>query len=206
MKIGSLAAAATLWMLLLVAPLVVPLWGQTSQKIANINKKVVGKWWSSDRKSYIEFLPNGVCSEGAFYGGTWHIEQGKLGVWERGEDFICQSGVLTLIVPNILTRDHGMGGEPTRYYRGLQQPKPMPPLTLALAQRILIQNINMPTVNNTLLTCHACYDPMDKGDNDKAPLVSTYSVPLSQFLTEHGYIRTSGERQVFTAKAKRSKY
>jgi hypothetical protein len=82
----------------------------------------------------------------------------------------------------------------------------MPPLTLALAQRILVQNINMRTAHNTLLTCHACYDPMDRGDNDKAPLVSTYSVPLSQFLTEHGYIRTSGERQVFTAKAKRSKY
>ncbi len=47
---------------------------------------------------------------------------------------------------------------------------------------------------------------MDKGDNDKAQLVSTYSVPLRQFLTEHGYIRTDSEQQVFTARAKQSKY
>ncbi len=106
------------WMLLLVALIAVPLLAQTPQKIADINKKVVGKWWSSDRKSYIEFLPSGVCSEGTFYGGTWHIEEGKLGAWEQGKEFICLGGALTLIAPNILTRDHGMGGEPTRYYRG----------------------------------------------------------------------------------------
>ncbi|MGH9802978.1 MAG: hypothetical protein ACRD82_21635, partial [Blastocatellia bacterium] len=79
----------TKWMLIMVAILVVPLQGQTSQKISDINKKVVGKWWSSDRKNYIEFLQNGVCSEGAFYDGTWHIEQGKLSAWERGKDFRC---------------------------------------------------------------------------------------------------------------------
>lgn len=116
----------TKWILILVILLVVPLRGQTPQKISDINKKVVGKWWSSDRKSYIEFLPNGVCSEGAFYGGTWHIEQSKLWAWERGKDFICLSGALTLIAPNTLIRDHGMGGEPARYYRELQQPKPVP--------------------------------------------------------------------------------
>jgi hypothetical protein len=111
------------WMLILIVLLGVPLRGQTQQKISGINKKVVGKWWSSDRQSYIEFLANGACSEGAFYGGTWHIEQGKLSAWERGKDFICLSGALTLIAPNTLIRDQGMGGTPIRYYRGLQQPK-----------------------------------------------------------------------------------
>lgn len=103
-----------------------PIHGQTSQKILDINKKVVGKWLSSDRKSYIEFLPDGVCSEGEFYEGTWHVEEGKLGAWEKGKEFSCLSGILTLVAPNTLTRDIGMGGAmPTKYYRGVQQPKPV---------------------------------------------------------------------------------
>ena len=94
------------------------------QKIAEINKKVVGKWWCCDQKSYLEFFPDGACSEGAFYDGTWHIEKAELWAWERGKEFICVSGALTLIAPNTLTRDIGMGGVITRYYRGFQQPKP----------------------------------------------------------------------------------
>ena len=106
---------------------VAPLRGQTSQKIQDINKKVVGKWWSSDRKSYIEFLPDGACSQGAFYDGTWHVDEGKLSAWEQGKEFYCISGILTLIAPNTLTLDIGMGGAiPNRYYRGVQQPKPVP--------------------------------------------------------------------------------
>jgi len=86
------------------------------------------------------------------------------------------------------------------------RPKAAGALTVTVAQTVLNQQINLPTVNNTLFTCHACYDPSDKGDNDRAPLVSTYSASLSKFLSEHGYIRIDGGQQVFTAKAKRSRY
>jgi hypothetical protein len=64
----------------------------------------------------------------------------------------------------------------------------------------------MPTVKNTLLTCRACYDPDDKDENDRAPLVSDYSGPLIPFLIAQGHIRTVGQQQVFSAKAKRSSY
>jgi len=92
-----------------------------AQKIADINKKIVGKWSSSDGKNYIEFFANGSCSEGALFpDGKWHIEQGKLDVWEQGEDFRCLNGVLRLVGPDTLTRDYGMRGEPIRYYRDSQ--------------------------------------------------------------------------------------
>jgi hypothetical protein len=198
-RLALTALAATL--------LSLPLLGQTAEKVAAINRKVIGKWWTSDKKEYLEFLGNGDCSEGALWAdGKWHVEQGKLSAWEKGEEFICVGGALTFIAPDMLTRDYGMGGTPTRYYRGLQRPRPVPTLTLALAQRILSQQINMPTVNNSIFTCHACYDPADKEDNDKAPVVSTYSSQVDQFLRNQSYIRSIGDRQVFTAKAKRSKY
>jgi len=194
--------------ILFVGFFVTPLVGQSPQKIARINKKVVGKWWSADRKNYIEFFANGVCLEGALSPqGKWNTQEGKLGAWQVGESFYCLGGALTLIGPNTLTRDYGMGGEPERYYRGLQNiPQTPTNLSLTAAQRILNQQINMPTVNNTLFTCHACYDPSDKQDNDKAPLVSTYSTPFIQFMIAHGYVRTGADQQYFTAKAKRSKY
>jgi hypothetical protein len=71
---------------------------------------------------------------------------------------------------------------------------------------VLNRQIDLPTANNTLFTCHACYDPSDKGDNDQAPLVTTYSAGLTDYLIRLGYVRTIGDRQVFTAKAKRSRY
>jgi len=192
---------------LMVGLLVLPLLGQTPQKIAAINKKVVGKWWSGDQKNYIQFLDNGVCSEGTLFpDGKWHVENGKLGAWVKGEDFSCVNGTLTQAGPNVLTRDYGMGGDAERFYRGLQSIPKRPTLTLPLAQKILSQQINSSTGINMLFTCRACYDRDDKEDNDKAPLVTTYSVPLNDFLTNHGYIRTNGRQQYFTAKAKRSKY
>lgn len=194
--------------LFMAALFTVPLLGQTPQKIAEINKKVIGKWWTSDGKNYIEVLANGVCSEGALWpDGKWHIERGQLGAWEKGEDFICLGGALSLIRPNVFTRDYGMGGEITKFYRGSQPPpKTEHTLTLVIAQQILAREINSPTGRNTLFTCHACYDPGDKDDNDKAPLVSTYTATLGQFLIARSYIRNSGGQQVFTAKAKRSGY
>jgi hypothetical protein len=198
----------TLLTLLVIALLAPPLLGQTPQKLASINKKVIGKWVSSDGKSYIQFLTNSSCLVGDLSSdGKWHVEHNTLGAWQEGDDFSCGSGALTLIGLNALTRDYGMGGEPEKFYRGAgNMPKPVGPLTMTVAQRILDQQLDQTTVNNTLLTCHACYDAADKEDNDRAPVVSTYSATLSQFLIEQGYIRADGDREVFTRKAKRSKY
>jgi hypothetical protein len=79
-------------------------------------------------------------------------------------------------------------------------------LTLAVAQRVLNQQINEGTVDKVLLTCRACYDPDDKAENDNFPIVSTYGT-ISQFLAGKGYVRINrnGE-EFFTAKAKRSPY
>lgn len=194
--------------LLAIALLSVPVLGQTPQKIASINKKVVGKWVSADKKSYIAFFANGSCADGELFpDGKWHVDQNTLSAWEQGEDFSCGSGALTLIGPNTLTQDYGMGGEPEKFYRGSANlPRPPGALTLGIAQTVLNRQIDLPSPNNTLFTCHACYDPSDKGDNDQAPLVSTYSAGLTDYLIRLGYVRTIGDKQVFTAKAKRSSY
>jgi hypothetical protein len=187
---------------------VLPLTGQTTQKIANINKKIIGKWVTADRKTYIEFRADESCSNGSLGAdGKWHVDNDKLGAWQEGDDFMCGSGALTLIGPNTLTRDYGMGGEPDKFYRGSDNiPKPAGSLTVAVAQRILNQQVNQATVNNTLLTCHACYNSDDKKHNDSAVIVSTFSASMNQFLIEHGYIRAEAAQSVFTGKAKRSKY
>jgi hypothetical protein len=126
--------------LLAVALLIVPVLGQTSQKIANINKKVVGRWVSDDRKSYIEFSADGSCSTGELGNdGAWHVDRNVLDApWSQSDDFTCGSGGLTLIGQNTLTRDYGMGGEPEKFYRGSANlPKPAGALTLGIAQTVL---------------------------------------------------------------------
>jgi hypothetical protein len=195
--------------LLVANILIVPLLGQTAQKITSINKKVVGKWVSADMKSYIDFSADGSCSTGELGNdGVWHVDHNLLNApWSQSDDFTCGSGGLTLMGPNTLTRDYGMGGEPEKFYRGSANlPKPAGALTLRTAQTVLNRQIDLPTANNTLFTCHACYDPSDKGDNDQAPLVTTYSAGLTDYLIRLGYIRMIGDKQVFTAKAKRSRY
>jgi hypothetical protein len=84
--------------------------------------------------------------------------------------------------------------------------RPVGHLTVATAQRVLNEQVNQTEIYNTLFTCHACYDADDKEDNDKAPVVSTFSEAMNQFLIEQGYIRAGAGQNVFTAKAKRSKY
>ena len=104
--------------LFVIGLLAVPLLGQTTQKVADINKKVVGKWMSSNRQSYIEFFSSGSCTDGELYpDGKWHLEQNKLFVRESGGDFFCGSGSLTFTGPNTMTRDYGMGGDPVVYHR-----------------------------------------------------------------------------------------
>ena len=196
------------WSLLVAGLLTMRLLAQTPQKLAEINTRVVGKWVSADKKSYIEFLANGSCSVGELWpDGKWKVDQLTLGAWEKGDDFSCGNGALTLTGANTLIRDNGMGGEPEKFYRGSANlPKPAGALTLGIAQAVLSRQIDLPTANNTLFTCHACYDPSDKGDNDQAPLVTTYSAGLTDYLIQLGYVRTIGDKQVFTAKAKRSRY
>lgn len=79
-------------------------------------------------------------------------------------------------------------------------------LTLAMAQRVLNQQINELRLDNVLFTCRACYDYDDMAENDNFPIVSTYD-SISQFLARKGYVRINrnGE-EFFTAKAKRSQY
>jgi hypothetical protein len=189
--------------------LIVPVLGQTAQKIASINKKVIGKWVTADRKSYIEFSADGSCSTGELGNdGAWHVDHDVLQTpWSQSDDFTCGSGGLTLIGPNTLTRVYGTNGEPEKFYRGSAYvPKGPGVLTLGIARDVLNRQIDLPTVNNTLFTCRACYDSSDKGDNDRAPLVTTYSAGLTDYLIRLGYVRTIGDKQVFTAKAKRSRY
>ena len=185
--------------------LAVPLWGQSAGKLAETNRKVVGKWWSGDHKEFIEFAADGSCTEGSLISnGKWNVHHGSLSVY-TDQSFSCAEGELKLIGPNTLTCERGRAGVKVKYYRGLKGPKPVPPLTMALAQQILNQQVNGVS-NNTLSSCMACWDPNDKGENDNAPIVSTYSDALAQFLVRQGYARSSGGQLVFTAKAKQSKY
>jgi len=79
-------------------------------------------------------------------------------------------------------------------------------LTMAVAKRILLRDINNASVDNTMLTCRACYSPDDKEENEEFVVVSEYP-NLNELLARSGYIRRSaGGQEVFTAKAKRSKY
>ncbi|HYM74612.1 MAG TPA: hypothetical protein VE377_01430 [Candidatus Dormibacteraeota bacterium] len=111
-----------------------PVAGETNQRTAAINKKVVGKWWSSDAKHYIEFLPNTDCSEGSLLpDGEWHVERGKLWVREYAasvkdppDEFGCSSGELALTGPNTLTRDYGMGGRVEEYHRAVKHAEAVP--------------------------------------------------------------------------------
>ena len=97
---------------------VLPIAAQSPQKLAEINQKVVGKWVSSDGKSYIEFRADRSCSAGALWpDGQWHIDQNTIGAWQQGNDFSCGSGALSLMEPNTLTRDYGMGGTPEVFHR-----------------------------------------------------------------------------------------
>ena len=173
---------------------------------AEINRKIVGKWWSEDHEEFIEFAANGSCTEGnKNYDGTWDTNQSSLSVYSD-QSFTCREGTLKLVGPNTLTCERGRAGDKDKYYRGLNGPKPAPTLTLALAQQILNRDVAGWSPSPRLNSCMACWDPNDKGENDNAPIGSTYSDALTQFLVRQGYIRSSGGQLFFTAKAKQSKY
>jgi len=111
-----------------------PVAGQMNTRAAAINKKIVGKWWSKSGRNYIEFLPNGDCSEGALFpNGEWHVERGKFWVREYAasvkdppDEFFCLNGELALSGPNRLTRDLGMGGQVEEYHRVAKHAKAGP--------------------------------------------------------------------------------
>lgn len=82
----------------------------------------------------------------------------------------------------------------------------VPTITTSVAQKLLVRHLNDASLDNTLWTCRACYNPDDKDENDDFVVVTFYS-NLSEFLLRRGYVRFGKDRsQVFTAKAKRSKY
>jgi len=180
---------------------------QSAQKLAEINAKIVGRWFTADRKSYIEFYPNGKCETGRLQNdGQWKTWQETLSGWPQGDNFSCGNGILALDGPNKLSQDFGMGGEVTLFYRGAANVSKTPQaLSLLAANAALRQHIDEATARNMIFTCHACYDPSDKEDNDRAPIVSTYSVDLTNFLIGEGYIQMRGGSQVFTSRAKRSR-
>lgn len=180
---------------------------QSTQKLAEINAKIIGRWVTADRKSYIEFYANGKCDTGSLWkDGQWHIDHSTLSGWEQGEDFSCGNGILSLVAPNKMSQDYGMGGEVTLFYRGAANvPKTPQALTLLAATTALRQHIDEATIRNMIFTCHACYNPSDKEDNDGAPIVSTYSEDLTNFLIAEGYIQILNGKQVFTSRAKRSR-
>jgi len=91
---------------------------QSAEKLAAINKKVVGKWVSTDGKSYIAFFPDLSCETGSLWPDKkWHVDKGKLEMWQVGNSFRCGDGALDLKGPNTMTRDYGMGGEPDVFHR-----------------------------------------------------------------------------------------
>jgi hypothetical protein len=100
-----------LLVILTVIFLVTPLWSQSPAKLAALTKRVVGKWVTADGKGSIEFRPDGSCSE-----DDWKT-QDKLSGWPQGDDFSCQGGVLSLISPNTMTQDYGMGGVIEKFHR-----------------------------------------------------------------------------------------
>lgn len=91
---------------------------QSPAKLAAISKKVVGKWVSTDGKSYIEFFPDQTCEAGSLGpSGKWQTFKSVLAAWQVGDSFRCGSGVLDLKGLNTMTRDYGMGGDPDVFHR-----------------------------------------------------------------------------------------
>jgi hypothetical protein len=87
-------------------------------KKMDLKMQLAGKWVSVDRKSYIDFNKDGSCLNGEFWAdGNWHLERSTLLIRKSGGDFFCGSGSLTLIGPDTVTRDYGMGGEPEVFHR-----------------------------------------------------------------------------------------
>jgi len=106
--------------------------GQANNRLAELNKKIVGKWFTGDRKNYIEFGADGNCSTGRLQpNAAWRVENDKLSMWAKGQDFRCGSGTLTLKGPDTIVRDSGMGGDVEIFRRerkGTPAPKPAPNL------------------------------------------------------------------------------
>jgi hypothetical protein len=97
---------------------------QSPEKLASINKRVTGKWVSSDGHSYIQFFPDQSCEVGSLRpDGKWHVDKNTLSAWEKGTSFRCGDGALDLTGVNTMTRDYGMGGKPEVFHRTPSQVK-----------------------------------------------------------------------------------
>lgn len=116
---------------------------------------------------------------------------------------------ISLLLCSTASAFQGGGGEPTKKKADTKKnsgaKSKIPDLTVAVAQRVLIQHLDDPSVDNVLWTCRACYSD-DKEENDDFVIVTEYS-NLSQYLAMRGYVRKGSDgSDVFTAKAKRSEY
>lgn len=187
---------------------------ETAQGIETGRRFFTGKWVTRDRLQSAEFFPDGSCVITSHVTGSMAIDitmykgtvRGKSSISSGGDGIDCAGEVsFGRAGPNKI--EFAVQSETIDLYRGsANAPKPVGALTLEVAQRMLNQQINQTTVNNTLLTCRGCYDSDDKEDNDRAGVASTYSEPMNQFLIEHGYIHVDAGQEAFTAKAKRSRY
>jgi hypothetical protein len=187
---------------------------ETAQGMEKGKRFFTGKWITRDRLQSAEFFPDGSCVITSHVTGSMDIDitmykgtvRGKSSISSDGNGIDCAGEVsFGRTGPNRI--DYSVQHESISLYRGSANAlKPAGALTQEVAQKVLNQQIDQSTANNTLLTCHACYNFDDKADNDSAVIVSTYSPSMTQFLIEHGYVRGYGDQQVFTAKAKRSRY
>ena len=87
--------------------------------INDLKKPFLGKWKSSDGKSYVEFFPGDTCSKGFIEGGHWKIMKYKSEIYYEGRSIKCGegSGMMERKGTNKLIEDYGMGGDPITYYR-----------------------------------------------------------------------------------------
>lgn len=87
---------------------------ETKQK-----KHFLGKWKTSNGKSYVEFFPGDTCAKGFIEGGHWKIMKNKSEIYYKGRSIKCGegSGMMEREAPNKLIEDYGMGGDSITYYR-----------------------------------------------------------------------------------------
>lgn len=74
--------------LFLIGLILVPLLGQTAQKIADINRKIVGKWVTSDGKATLNSwrtVPAQTVNCGPMANGT--LKKARLALGSKGRSF-----------------------------------------------------------------------------------------------------------------------
>ena len=128
----------------------------------------LGKWTTADGTRYVEFLANNVCVLGDLQVGNWVTSKEKSEVYFSGKNIMCGgNGMYGREADDIISLDHGMGGEPVKYYRK----RPAGPANLLSqsrdSQNGATQHPNVarekPGFYLDISRCHACsYDDWQK--------------------------------------------